>query len=75
MNPWTTVVPIVITVLIAIIGWLLTRLHTLNQLIDTQRETISELRRQVDRLEITAELTDRLVAAQLPKPRQSGGAR
>jgi hypothetical protein len=73
-NPWLTVMPIMITVLIASIGWLLARLHTLNQLVDTQRETISELRRQVDRLEITAELTDKLLT-QLPKPRASGGTR
>lgn len=71
MNPWLTIMPVVITVLLAIIGWLLSRLHTQDQLVATQRETISELRRQVDRLEITAKLTDQIMA-QLPKPRSGG---
>lgn len=62
---------IVVTVALTVIGWLVARNHTLNQVIATQRETIDTLRRQVDRLEITAELTDKIMN-QLPKQRASG---
>lgn len=72
MNPWVTVVPIVVTILLAVIGWLITVVHTKSQVIATQAETIRAQERQIDRLEITAELTDRVVA-QLPKPRTGGG--
>lgn len=68
------VIGLVVTVAIAVIGWLVTRNHTLNQVVLTQRETIDTLKRQVDRLEITAELTDRIMS-QLPKPRTPGGGR
>jgi hypothetical protein len=69
---WT--IGIVVTVALTAMGWLLTRNYALNQIIATQRETIDTLRRQVDRLEITAELTDKIMS-QLPKPRTSGGTR
>jgi hypothetical protein len=69
---WT--IGIVVTVALTAMGWLLTRNYALNQIISTQRETIDTLRRQVDRLEITAELTDKIMS-QLPKPRISGGTR
>lgn len=72
MNPWVTVVPIVVTILLAVIGWLITVVHTKSQVIATQAETIRAQERQIDRLEITAELTDRVVS-QLPKPRTGGG--
>lgn len=72
MNPWVTIIPVVVTVLIAIIGWLLTERHTRSQLIETQRGTISELQRQVDRLEITATLNDRIIS-ELAKMKSSGG--
>jgi FtsZ-binding cell division protein ZapB len=61
---WT--IGIVVTVALTAMGWLLTRNYALNQIIATQRETIDTLRRQVDRLEITAELTDKIMS-QLPK--------
>jgi hypothetical protein len=69
---WT--IGIVVTVALTAMGWLLTRTYALNQIIATQRETIDTLRRQVDRLEITAELTDKIMS-QLPKPRTPGGTR
>jgi hypothetical protein len=69
---WT--IGIVVTVALTAMGWLLTRNYALNQIIATQRETIDTLRRQVDRLEITAELTDKIMS-QLPKPRTPGGTR
>jgi hypothetical protein len=69
---WT--IGIVVTVALTAMGWLLTRNYALNQIIATQRETIETLRRQVDRLEITAELTDKIMS-QLPKPRTPGGTR
>lgn len=69
---WT--IGIVVTVALTAMGWLFTRNYALNQIIATQRETIDTLRRQVDRLEITAELTDKIMS-QLPKPRTSGGTR
>ena len=69
---WT--IGVVVTVALTAIGWLVARNHTLNQLVSTQRETIDTLRRQVDRMEITAELTDKIMN-QLPKPRPSGGSR
>lgn len=68
------VIPIVVTVALTVIGWLVARNHTLNQVISTQRETIDTLRRQNDRLEITAELTDKFLS-QLPKQRSPGGTR
>lgn len=68
------IIPIIVTVALTVIGWLVARNVTLNQLVSTQRETIDTLRRQVDRLEITAELTDKIMS-QLPKPRLSGGSR
>jgi hypothetical protein len=67
-------IPIIVTVALTVIGWLVARNHTLNQLVSTQRETIDTLRRQVDRMEITAELTDKIMS-QLPKPRASGASR
>lgn len=65
------IIGIIVTVSLTVIGWLVARNHTLNQVISTQRETIDTLRRQNDRLEITAELTDKIMN-QLPKRRSSG---
>lgn len=69
MNAW---VPVIVTVSIAVIGWLVTRIYTQNQVITTQRETIDTQRRQIDRMEITDELTKKIME-QLPKPRGGGG--
>lgn len=65
------IIGIIVTVSLTVIGWLVARNHTLNQVVSTQRETIDTLRRQNDRLEITAELTDKIMN-QLPKRRSSG---
>lgn len=74
MDPWVTVLIAVVTLLTALSGWLVSRVFAQNAIIDTQRETIDALKRQVDRMEMTAEITDR-VLAQLPKPRSPGGNR
>lgn len=66
-----TVLSTVIMVLVAAVGWLVARNHTLNQLVATQRDTIDTLKRQVDRMELTAEITDR-VLSQLPLPKTPG---
>lgn len=73
MEP-TWIIGIIVTVSLTVIGWLVARNHTLNQVISTQRETIDTLRRQVDRLEITADLTDKIIN-QLPRSRSSGSTR
>lgn len=70
MEPW--IVGIVVTVLLTIIGWLLAERGTRNKLIDTQRETIRAYERQIDRMEITAKLTDMVVSQQLPQQRVPG---
>jgi len=69
-EPW--LVGIVVTVLLTIIGWLLAERGTRNKLIDTQRETIRMYERQIDRMEITAKLTDMVVSQQLPQQRAPG---
>lgn len=66
-----TVLGVVITVLMGVAGWLVARNHTLNQLVAVQRDTIDKLTRQVDRMELTAEITDR-VLSQLPLPKSPG---
>lgn len=71
--PEAWLVGIVVTVLLTIIGWLLAERGTRNKLIDTQRETIRVYERQIDRMEITAKLTDMVVSQQLPQQRTSGG--
>jgi hypothetical protein len=68
------VVGIVITVLLTIIGWLLAERGTRNKLVETQRETIRTQERQIDRMEITAKLTDMVISQQLPQQRVPGGA-
>ena len=69
-EPW--LVGIVVTLLLTIIGWLLAERGTRNKLIDTQRETIRMYERQIDRMEITAKLTDMVVSQQLPQQRAPG---
>lgn len=49
-----------LTVLGAAFGYLLNRLAIAHQIIDTQRETIANLSRQIDRLELTADWQDKL---------------
>jgi hypothetical protein len=71
VDPWVTVLGIVVTALVAACGWLAARNHTLNQLVATQRDTIDTLKRQVDRMELTAEITDR-VLSQLPPAKAPG---
>lgn len=67
------VVGIVVTIALTVIGWVVTRLVSANQVISTQRETIDTLRRQLDRMEITAELTNKIML-HLPLPKSSGSA-
>lgn len=67
---WIAVLAVVTTIVLTVGGWsvghLLTRLRTADALVSTQRDTIEDLRRQVQRLEITAELTDKFLT-QLPR--------
>lgn len=71
-----SVVASLLTVILGgIIRHLLTKLAAAESLLGSKNETISELRRQVDRLEITAQIQDRVLGA-LPRPeQQSGGVR
>jgi hypothetical protein len=73
---WISLLTVVITLVTTIGGWsvghLLTRLRTADALVSTQRDTIEDLRRQVQRLEITAELTDKFLT-QLPRPATGKG--
>lgn len=67
----TWVAGVIVGLLGTVGGWtiahLLTRLRTADALVDTKQETIEDLRRQVQRLEITAELTDKFLRV-LPQP-------
>lgn len=72
MEPW--LMGIVVTVLIAIIGWLVARNHTLNQVVATQRETIDTLKRQVDRYEVIDQVTEQVLKS-LPQSRAPGSKR
>ncbi len=56
-----------------VIGMLVTRMTTQNEVIRTQKETIDTQRRQLDRLEIAADVSNRLLDA-LPLPRSTGGS-
>lgn len=71
-----SVVASLLTVILGgIIRHLITKLATAETVIAAKNETIGELRRQVDRLEITAQLQDRVMSA-LPRVEQHpGGAR
>ncbi len=68
MDPWWTVA-IVVTISIAVIGWLVLRINAQNQIISTQRDTIDTLNRQLDRQAIVGEVVEK-VLNQLPKPRE-----
>lgn len=61
----------VITVLLAAIGWLVARNHTLNQLTLTQRDTIDELKRQNDRMRLIDDVTAEVLKS-IPQARQGG---
>jgi uncharacterized membrane-anchored protein YhcB (DUF1043 family) len=65
------IVGIVVTVALTVIGWVVARLISAKQVISTQRETIDTLRRQLDRMEITAELTNKIML-HLPLQKSSG---
>jgi hypothetical protein len=69
-----TVLIAVITALIAVCGWLVTRVHAQNQLISTQRGTIDALTRQLDRMDLIGEVTEK-VLANLPVTRTGGPKR
>jgi hypothetical protein len=67
-------VALIVTGAFTVIGWLVARLTTQNEVIRTQRETIETQRRNIDQLEITGKLQDKMLSA-LPHPRAPGGAR
>lgn len=56
----------VLTVSGWVVGHMLTRLRTQEELIATQRETIADLKAQRDRLQVTAEIQDRFFSV-VPK--------
>lgn len=74
MNPanWIALLGIALAAVTTITGWvighLLTRLRTQDELISTQRDTIADLKAQRDRLQVTAEIQDRFFAV-VPKQR------
>lgn len=57
------VVALIVTMSMTIVGWLVARLTTQNEVIRTQKETIETQRRMVDNLEITGKLQDKLLKA------------
>lgn len=72
IDPW--VVTALAGAALTVVGWLVSRLTTQNEVIRTQRETIDTQRRQLDRLEVAADVTERVLSS-LPQPRASGGKR
>jgi hypothetical protein len=75
---WVAVLGIALTAALTVGGWvvshLLGRLSTADALVDTKQQTIDELKRQILRLEVTAELTDKFLIV-LPKaPPGEGGS-
>lgn len=68
------VVGLIVTASIGILSWVVSRMTTQNELIRTQRETIDVLKRHNDRLEVAAEVTERVLSS-LPQPRAPGGKR
>lgn len=67
-------VALIVSAAIGIIGWMVGRLTTQNEVIRTQRETIDTQRRQIDRLEVAADVT-KDVLERLPLPRAPGGGK
>lgn len=74
MDPWIGVLIAVVTLLCTLCGWLVSRVAAQNTIIDTQRDTIDELKRQVDRMSMIGEVTEK-VLANLPLSRPSGGGK
>lgn len=68
------VVALIVTAALTTLGWVLARLTTQNEVIRVQRETIDVQKRQIDRLEVAAEVTERVLSS-LPQPRAPGGAK
>lgn len=75
---WVTVLGIALGAVLTISGWvvshLLGRLTTADALVDTKQQTIDELKRQIMKLEVTAELTDKFLTT-LPKGSPPGEGR
>lgn len=69
-----SVLVVVISVLTAICGWAVSRVVSLNQIINTQRDTIDELKRQVDSLTMIGIVTEKVLDS-LPVPRTGGKKR
>lgn len=68
------VVTIIVSASLVIIGWLVQRITAQNEVHRTQRETIDTQKRQIDRLETAADVTND-VLARLPLPRAPGGGK
>lgn len=75
-STWVAVLGVALSAALTVGGWvvghLLTRLRTADELVSTMRDTIADLKGQRDRLQITAEIQDRFfssVPKQLPPER------
>jgi len=68
------ILAMVVTISLGVLSWVVSRMTTQNEVIRTQRETIEVQRRQIDRLEVAAEVTERVLSS-LPQPRAPGGGK
>lgn len=84
-SAWLTLVSIITGLASLVIGGYIRNLHKqidghqhklelAEQLLDAKQETVDDLRRQVDRLQITAEIQDRFFK-QIPPPPPGSGER
>ncbi len=84
-SAWLTLVSIIATLASLVIGGYIRNLHKqidshqhkrelAEQALDAKQETVDDLRRQVDRLAITAEIQDRFFK-QIPPPPPGSGER
>lgn len=68
------VVAVIVGTAMTVVGWLVSRLTTQNEVIRTQRETIEVQRRQIDRYEAIDVVTEKVLSS-LPQPRSPGGGK
>ncbi len=68
------VVTVIVSAALVVIGWLVARVTAQNEVHRTQRETIDTQKRQIDRLEVAADVT-KDVLERLPLPRAPGGGK
>lgn len=68
-----TLLGAVLTIAGWVVGHLLSRMRTMEELVSTQRDTIADLKDQRNQLRISAEIQDRFFAL-VPKTPPAGGA-